>query len=502
MEKNASFRTKLLTFFVLAMLVLIMVGLYNAVSSRMMLQDMDRLLRRSAELTAIYDQINDIQNDLESYLSTRSSDVLQQFYSRSNALANSSSVLNGSADYTARGIKLKNLSEMLTHYLSTLDSTVIAKRNENVQAYALGYAAAEKEHGYIGSYIQQIMRDDLTDSAEKYALLQDEVRMNTMINYVLMAVTIVLVMGGTFVFSFELTKPISKLASYAKAVSEGEFDVEVEEDNSSREINILFQTFRMMIGSIRTYVSELTEKGRLEQKLAEEQINSLQMKNSLHEAELLALQYQMNPHFIFNTINIGAKIAMMQGDGVTCEYLENAAEVFRYNLRGLDYNATLQEELENVTAYANLLSTRFGNRATFQISVPKEDRILSFRLPRMTLQPLIENAFIHGVSKLEGGGIIGLTANWNGDRLYITVSNMGEAIAEDRIERILSGESGATPDPSRKGHTTGIGIDNVLKRLRMFFEIEDVMSIICGGGRTNIILKLPIRAAQEDGGNE
>ena len=158
--------------------------------------------------------------------------------------------------------------------------------------------------------------------------------------------------------------------------------------------------------SIKEHVNELKEKQRLERTLIEEKFDNLKMKNALHEAELLALQSQVNQHFIFNSINIEAKVAMLQGDDITCEYLENFADIFRYNLKGLDYNATLQEEINNVAAYMNLLITRFGDVIDFRLSEPEDDSTKNFIMPRMTLQPLVENAYIHGVSKFDEGGII------------------------------------------------------------------------------------------------
>ena len=127
------------------------------------------------------------------------------------------------------------------------------------------------------------------------------------------------------------------------------------------------------------------------------------METALKEAELKALQSQIDPHFIFNTINIGSKIAMMNDDDVTCEYLENAADIFRYNLKGFGVNVRLKDEIDNATSYMKLLQTRFYDTLKFELDIENEADLQKLILPKMTIQPLVENAYIHGISKNEDG---------------------------------------------------------------------------------------------------
>ena len=496
-KNGLTYRTKLIVFFLLATVITTMVGLYNYTSSRVIMHDMTDILNKSQELTTLYNGLDEIQNNLEVYLSTRSSDSLQLFYDHSNSISYNKNVLGQDSSYTERGIKIKNLTGMVDHYLKVLDETVVAKRNKKIDDYTSGYQETVEEYTYIGNYIEEIMSTDLSDSAQKYIEIKKEADQSAFINYFLFIITIILISVIIVLFSVEITRPISKLVSYAKEVSDGNFNVEVTDENTSSEIRILYQTFRMMTISIREYVSELKEKQRLERNLIEEKVDNLKMKNALHEAELLALQSQVNPHFIFNTINIGAKVAMLQGDDVTCDYLENFAEIFRYNLKGLDYNATLQEEIDNVVAYMSLLMTRFGDVIDFRIDVPEDEKLKDFILPRMTLQPLVENAYIHGISKFEDGGIIELKVKRVDSRIYVVISNTGDEIPEETIQLILSRKLKHQKEAPKKGHTTGIGIDNALNRLRLFYEEKDVMNITCIDGRTNFILTLPIESKND-----
>lgn len=492
-KNGITFRIKLMGFFFLAVLFTTLVGLYNYKSSSVLMSDVTDLLNKTQDITTLYNELDELQYYFEDYLLTRGSDSLQSFYDYNNSVSNHNREIEKEADYTVRGIKIKNISGMITHYLNVLDKAVIAKRNRKVYEYRQGYQEAVKEHTYIGNYIEEMMSTDLSDSAQKYIEIQEEIDKSTAISYFMFGLSVILLTIIIVIFSFELTKPITRLASYAKEVSRGNFNVVIKEEKTSREISILYQTFSSMTASIREYINELQEKQRLEHKLTEEKLNNLKMKSALHEAELMALQSQVNPHFIFNTINIGAKVAMLQGDNVTCEYLENFADIFRYNLKGLNYDATLIEEINNVDAYMKLLITRFGDVIDFRLSVPEEEEIRDYILPRMTLQPLVENAYIHGISKFEDGGIIEVSVKQEVNNILITISNTGDEIPKETVKLILSRKYRKDKTKEKKGHTTGIGIDNVLNRLRLFYKKTDVMDITYSEGKTNFILKLPVK---------
>ncbi|MDF2473687.1 MAG: hypothetical protein K0R21_1469, partial [Anaerocolumna sp.] len=210
-RKGMTYRAKLIIFFLLATVITTLVGVYNYVSSRALMGDMTSLLNRSQELTTIYNELDQIQLNLEDYLSTRSSQSLEAFYDNSNSITRNNTILKEDSGYTVRGIKIKNLTGMIDHYLRLLDETVVAKRNRQIDKYATGYQNAIKEYTYIGNYIEEIMSTDLSDSAQKYQEIQREIDKSAVLNYFMFAVTIILITVIIFLFSIEITKPIKKL---------------------------------------------------------------------------------------------------------------------------------------------------------------------------------------------------------------------------------------------------------------------------------------------------
>jgi two-component system, sensor histidine kinase YesM len=498
---DMKFRTRLITFFLASAAIIMLASIYAYISSQILMRDTSEMFQKNLELTGAYSRLSKIQNDLELYLSTGSSDSLLAFYDDDNAITDNVSRLIDGVTYTPRGVKIKNAANMITDYMTKAESAINAKRGRNIDAYVTAYEITVKECAYITVYMEEIMSQDIVDSAEKYQVITARQLQVTVFNNLLILFVMIYVIVMIIIFSFEITKPITKLASYANEISKGNFEIKITPIRSSREVNMLYSVFGSMAVSVKDYVNELQEKRKLESTINEQKVNNLKMRSALHESELLALQSQVNPHFIFNTINIGAKIAMLQGDEITCTYLENAADIFRYNLNGLDSNATLREEIDNVVAYMYLLKTRFSDRIQFFLEIDETDyKLLNFVMPRMILQPIVENAYIHGIGEIEEGGTIRLIAQRDDKHVYLTVSDNGKGIGEDKIAAIINGESEELTEvkPGQRGHTTGIGVDNVIKRLRLYFGKHNVMQIECTGGETKFTFILPVEI--ENGG--
>ncbi|NLU53172.1 MAG: histidine kinase [Clostridiaceae bacterium] len=493
-HKSIKFRTKLLVFFLLAIVVVLLASIYTYFSLQILIKDTAEMYEKAMELTAVYRQMGLIQREIESYLSTNSSDSLIAFYDYMNELKGLAESLLNNVTYTPEGIKSKNAGNMIINYLNDAEKAIIAKRGRDIEGYTTYYARTVLENTEIMRYIEEIMSRELIDTSDNYAIVSKRIQWATTFNNMLIAFVIVFVIAMIISFSFQITKPITRLAEYAKRVSVGDFDLEIETD-SRDEIGILYNAFKMMVTSIKEYISEIKEKARLEKSLNEQRVNNLKMKNALRESELLALQSQINPHFIFNTINIGAKIAMLEGDKKTCTYLENAADIFRYNLKGLDSFVHLREEIENVRSYVYLLQTRFGDSVNFELDYGKDESALDIIVPRMVLQPIVENAYIHGISEMEEGGKITLKVDSDEDNVYVYVMDNGKGITQEKIEELL-GDSGDNDElnlvlSTKKGHTTGIGVDNVIKRLRLYYNRHDVVDIKREDGLTKFIFKLP-----------
>ena len=184
---------------------------------------------------------------------------------------------------------------------------------------------------------------------------------------------------------------------------------------------------------------------------------------------------------------------MMEEADKTSLFLENLAAVFRYNVRRLDTEVTLNDEMNNVRAYIDLMQVRFGDMIRFRAEIENEE-ILQLPIPPLILQPIVENACIHGIGEKEEGGSILINVFREDEENMIEVVDNGVGMNEETIKRIYQKalRDEGIPEKPQKGHTTGIGIANVIQRLRLFYRRQDVIRIISIQGEgTRVIIRVP-----------
>ena len=202
----------------------------------------------------------------------------------------------------------------------------------------------------------------------------------------------------------------------------------------------------------------------------------LMMEAHLKDAQLKYLQAQINPHFLFNTLNAGAQLAMMEEADRTYDYVQNVAEFFRYNVKKGNETVTVREEIELVDNYIYILNVRFSGEIHYKKQI--DEGVLSVRMPGMILQPIVENCINHGIREMEGRGKIWLSVYQEDDFVCISVKDNGRGISTENIEKILNG---SYRQEKHLGSSNGIGMDNVIARLKLYSEMDDVMSIYSEG---------------------
>ena len=242
-----------------------------------------------------------------------------------------------------------------------------------------------------------------------------------------------------------------------------------------------------MSKQIRRYIARLNEKANLENELRNSELKNLNTQNMLRDAELKALQSQINPHFLFNTLNCIAQTAMFEDAAETNSLIITVSNMLRYNLRRLETPVTLGEEITNLNRYICIQKLRYGDRIHFETDIDEDT--LSVQIPCLTIQPIVENAVIHGFESNECGGTIRVDAHrTSAGELLICVEDDGIGMdAQTLSELQRTGET----TKNRGGHSTGIGIKNVINRLQLFYgkNIFEITSV--AGQRSRVRLRIP-----------
>jgi sensor histidine kinase YesM len=209
------------------------------------------------------------------------------------------------------------------------------------------------------------------------------------------------------------------------------------------------------------------------------------MDHKLKDAELLALQTQINPHFLFNTLAAGQQLALSEGADRTGDFMENLAEFIRYALKPPSRSVRVADELECVRRYIWLLRLRFGERYSF--GVDAEDGTLRVETPALILQPLVENAVAHGLARREEGGAVRIRASLEGNEAVLSVEDSGDGMSREEIERIMTEGTG---DEEPTG--VGIGLRNVIRRVGLATDGRGRVELDSTPGRGTIVrIRLP-----------
>lgn len=228
----------------------------------------------------------------------------------------------------------------------------------------------------------------------------------------------------------------------------------------------------------RRYLSEdLQSLARIAAVIVEqvERLRSTEMQHLVSQAELRALQAQINPHFLFNSLNALYGAIPRQSEGARRTVL-NLADIFRYFLQSDKTFIALSEELKIIRAYLEIESLRLGNRLQTEIDI--DDAALSVPIPILSVQPLVENAVKHGVAPRSEPGFVRLSAKVSGDRVRICVEDTGDG---------FSRSTGGAKSPG-----TGVGIENVRQRLKLCYGKEVELEIKSELGGTSVGFMIPV----------
>ncbi len=214
------------------------------------------------------------------------------------------------------------------------------------------------------------------------------------------------------------------------------------------------------------------------------------------QAQYMALQNQINPHFLYNTLESIRSEALMEGLHIVADMTEALSSFFRYTISNVENLVTIEDEIENCETYFRIQQYRFEDRLSLEVNCNPDDydKILKLKIPKLTLQPILENSIIHGTELLLKKGIISITLEITETRLLIQISDNGIGMNEkqlaqlnNKIERSLEASSS---QGEKKG---GLALTNVNNRIRLLFGDEYGIHVFSlEGSGTDVEISLPI----------
>lgn len=286
-----------------------------------------------------------------------------------------------------------------------------------------------------------------------------------------------------------LIKPLDMFEKYIKDCLEGELD-EKKVRNIPANIPFLYQISELM----EKYAALKTKK------------NTAQIFDK--QTELTALQSQINPHFLYNTLECIRGQALLDDNIEIAKMVEALSSFFRYSISKKGNLVTLRDELANIENYMLIQRYRFNNRFSMEIIIDEEDEAAyDFLVPRLIIQPVIENAIFHGLEERMEDGIVSIEVIVTDLDMIITISDNGKGIGCEELEELnnrINANDMELDDKNKSNQiNTGIALPNINRRIRLLFGKEYGVNVYSTLGKgTDVEIIIPANYKREEHENE
>jgi len=466
---NTSIQNKMMITFLIPIIVILVMNVFMYININVMINRIDAIYSNNIKLNELAGYLTNIQNSTKEYLENKGSVALNNYYIATQDYRDCMDVIDSNPDNTSFSMMEKNILNQSERYLEVIDDTIQAKRGRNVEKYREYFDDANVLYIDLQNCLTALNNEQFKRNNANYSQLLTSLRSMEIITVSILILVGIINVSMLFFITRGMTQPLKNLSEAALQVADGKFDVTIDTDIDGDEIGVVAGAFDKMVGSIQEYIEELKDSMLRESELKE---HELVMESRMKEVQLRSLQAQINPHFLFNTLNAGAQLAMMEEADKTTEFIENMADFFRYNIKKIDLDASIAEEIEMVDKYIYILNVRFTGEINFEKDIDEE--VLSVRVPSMILQPLIENSVNYGIRDIDWEGKISLRVYQSEGEVCLEVSDNGVGIEQHIIDKILSG----TYENEKTGSSSnGIGLGNVIERLQIFTGSDKVLSI-------------------------
>lgn len=399
------------------------------------------------------------------------------------------------------GVLIINISESAfkDSYASIIDNyttgvTILEENDESIvklnsvdnsEIRNLVKSFAGSDHGYMlkklnnEEYLFSFLVDKKSDwkiiSIMPTKELSNETAVPGLIGLAIIILNSLLMFVGTILTSRIITIPIKKLLYSMKGVQNGEFK-RVDINAGSNEIGQLRDGYNMMISEIQQLIDRVITEQKIKRK-----------------AELNVLQAQIKPHFLYNTLETINSLILMGETEAACDVVDALGSYYRISLSKGKEVITVKEEIEIVRNYLNIQKIRYAD--LFSVEYKLDERANNFRILKLVLQPLVENALYHGIRVKGEHGTICIETEYLEEFIRIKVEDDGVGMSEECIARIFN-ESNYEGDTG----VSSFGLRGTIERLRIFYGSDDCFDIESEvGAGTKITILIPVTAENGEG---
>ena len=337
---------------------------------------------------------------------------------------------------------------------------------------------------YLAEYALRLTQATLEQENTVYSTQATRMQNLPWLYFVLFLAAVVLMLLLIRVLSRAVVAPLLGLAQASRSIAGGDYTGADLPVKSSDEVGQLTGTFNQMKHAMAEYLTTLNALHR-------EEVRNLALEKDLEHTRLEVLKSQVNPHFLFNTLNMISCMARLEDASTTDQMIVHLGSLFRHNLRTKQQEVPLEEELEGLEDYIYLQQMRFDGRITVEKKIEADPAAV--RLPSFTLQPIVENAFSHGLKSCEEGGRILLRVWMQEDMLVLTVADNGIGMSREELDALQQ----KITQSEQTGRSIGLG--NIYRRIGMLYP-DGAMKIYSRPGHGTVIrFEIPQKQSEKEG---
>ena len=373
--------------------------------------------------------------------------------------------------------------------------TLCLTDGRSVDASQIYYDRATPCGAYLLQYTRQLLEQAIHDNHDAFAALEAT---NTQMERLrLLAIVLSVAAACMMVVSLIfLLRSVLQLSRASEQISQGQLSVPDVDESRKDEMGHLAKTFNEMKRSMKRQVELLSERNEMERELHTKETEALELQALVEREKLQQLRSQINPHFLFNTLNVIMYNARQESAEKTCALLDSLSQMFRYALGDNEALAPLSREVQIVNEFYSLYRARFGERIRLQWHIDPEIELTETLLPSFLIQPLVENAFQHGLTPKEEGGKVNVEVSIRDGFLRISVRDDGIGMTQQALEQLK--ERLQRPSPTGEH----IGVYNVAARLRLAGDAYGLEIRSEPDAGTDATMRLPLVIAEEKEANE
>jgi len=471
---------------VFGVFILLVLSTTYILFSTIKLQEMaDDGFKQERYLKSIQESLAAYQEPLLEYLSTRSSNALAKLLIDSQNLR----VRIPSAMPISRiptELKEREVYSLILAYLDLADTVVNEKRGRNITGYIRRYDEMTDLLKYIYAEIKAISTERFRSQIDDYGVFMENTRSLQQWNLLFIIAVSFFAICLLLRSVEKMTEPMVRLSAMATELSGGNFGIADIEMSSIYEIDHVVEAFNRMKIEISSHIDEIRLQETIKQEYMQERMRNMKMEGLVRRMEIYTLQAQMNPHFLFNTLNTGMQLAIVEGADRTCEYMERLSALFRHNIGNKEIIVPLRHEIEGLKDYFYILKVRFPKSLDLILDYP-EELLDTCRVPVSILQPLVENCVVHAFKSIVGQCSIIVRAEKRDRFLTLSVADNGCGIPPSVATELLH------PMNIDESAEPVMGLGSVIQRLYFFYPDDGEVISIRGGEEgigTTILIKI------------